>query len=298
MPDKVYLNLVGGLGNQLFQISAGHAYAQKNGRQLHVLYRPQADHYGRTLLVDQMLGDELKRQIVFQSKRDMGSVRRASRKLRRRLWPASYIEEDLHSAKPDSRLAEPAPPGTVELFGFWQDEVFFEPVIPQLRGQIRIDLPLEGRYREMQQEIERSESVCLGVRLYEDDQRDQTHEAEQSFRQLMASANRLESRYPHARFFLFSSSHNRIMDELCGGRPNYTFCRTADGFCDTVPTLQLMSHCQHHIFNQSTYYWWAAWLSETRHGQGRHLIRPPERLFSPSRSGIPTRWVESAQSLA
>ncbi|MCH2183059.1 MAG: alpha-1,2-fucosyltransferase [Mariniblastus sp.] len=298
MPEKIYLNLVGGLGNQLFQIAAGYAYAQRNGRQLHVLYRPQPDRYGRTLLVDQLLGDELRQQIVFQSKSEMGLVRRASRKIRRQIWPANYLEEDVRSPERETRLDRAAPRGAVELFGFWQDEEFFLPVIDHLRQQIRIDLPLEGRYREMQQQIEQTESVCLGVRLYEDNQLDQTDQAEQSFRQLIESADRLEAIYPQARFFLFSSSHNRIIDELCGGRPNYILARTGDGFGDTLPTLQLMSHCQHHIFNQSTYYWWAAWLSETRHGQGRHLILPPERLFSASRSGIPPRWVESARALA
>ena len=91
MSSKVYLNISGGLGNQLFQLAAAYSFAQKNDKQLHILYKPKPDGYGRTLLADKLLSDSLRREIIFQSKTDMGFVFRASRKIRRKVFPWTYI---------------------------------------------------------------------------------------------------------------------------------------------------------------------------------------------------------------
>ncbi|OUT67689.1 MAG: hypothetical protein CBB70_08275 [Planctomycetaceae bacterium TMED10] len=298
MRGKAYLNIHDGLGNQLFQLAAGYAYAKKNGKQLHVLYKPKPDTYGRCLLVDQLLSEEFRKKILFQSKSDMGIAFRASRKIRRKLFPWTYIEEDVTSHDKDNQLEILSRRGMVELFGFWQDEDFFLPVARELRDNIKINVPLEDQYQQMQEKICNTNSVCIGARLYEDNGRDHTTEAEDSFRVLMQRAECMESVLPEAHFFIFSSSENKILEELCSRRKNMTLARTKDGITETLQTLKIMSHCKHHIFNQSTFYWWAAWLSETIHGVGQCMIIPPERLFCASRSGIPARWIKSAKSLA
>ena len=293
----VYLNLHGGLGNQLFQFAAAYAYARKNGRELHVLYKPKPDSYGRTLLVDQLLSHQIRREIVFQSKTELGIALRLGRKIRRKIFPATFIQEDVASPHKDNQLDEAPPNGSVELFGFWQDEEFFLPIVEHLRDNLEIDIALDPPYEELYHKINNSNSVCVGVRLYEDNGDDHTPEAEASFRDLIERAERLESQFPEAQFFVFSSSENEILEEICGGRGNYRLARAKDGMTDTLQTLKLMAHCRHHIFNQSTYYWWAAWLSENLHGIGQTTISSPEKLFCASRSGIPQRWIESAKKL-
>ena len=296
--DKVYLNIHGGLGNQLFQLAAGYAYAKKNGRELHVLYKPKPDGYGRTLLVDRLLSDQIRREIVFQSKTEMGITFRLGRKFRRKVFPATFIAEDVGSLHQDNQLEETPPDGSVELFGFWQDEEFFLPVIKDLRNNLKIHTPLDRPYQDLYHEISNSNSVCIGARLYEDNGDDHTPEAEVRFRDLIQRADRLKILFPDAQFFVFSSSENKILEEICGNRENYQLARAKDGITDTLQTLKIMAHCRHHIFNQSTYYWWAAWLSENLHGVGQYTISPPEKLFCASRSGIPQRWIESARKIA
>ena len=295
--EIVYLNLHGGLGNQLFQVAAAYAYAKKNGRDLHVLYKPKPDSYGRTLLVDQLLSDQIRREIVFQSKAEMGIAFRIGRKIRRKMFPATFIKEDFASAYKDNQLNELPPNGSVELFGFWQDEEFFLPVVEDLRDNLKIDIALDPPYQELYHKINNSNSVCIGVRLYEDNGDDHTPEAEARFQDLVERADRLEILFPDVQFFVFSSSENKILEEICDGRGNYRLARAKDGITDTLQTLKMMAHCRHHIFNQSTYYWWAAWLSENLHGVGQCTISPPEKLFCASRSGIPLRWIESAKKL-
>ena len=295
MSSKVYLNISGGLGNQLFQLAAAYSFAQKNDKQLHILYKPKPDGYGRTLLADKLLSDSLRREIIFQSKTDMGFVFRASRKIRRKVFPWTYIEEDQQSQ--DNLLERAAPRGLVELFGYWQDEEFFMPVVEKLRSNIKVDIPLVDPYLKVQKQIQNTNSVSIGARLYEDNLQDQTVEAEETFGSLMQRADRLKEMIPDAHFFIFSSSNSSIIEEACSQRKNYFLARAKDGITDTLQTLNLLSQCKHHIFNQSTFYWWGAWLSESVHGVGKNIIIPPERLFSMIRSGIPKRWPESAKAI-
>ena len=107
----------------------------------------------------------------------------------------------------------------VELFGFWQDEDFFLPVARELRDNIKINVPLEGQYQQMQEKICNTNSVCIGARLYEDNGRDHTTEAEDSFRVLMQRAECMESVLPEAHFFIFSSSENKILEEADDDAP-------------------------------------------------------------------------------
>lgn len=297
MSSKVFLNIHGGLGNQLFQLAAAYSFAEKNGKKLHVLYKPKPDGFGRTLLVDQLLSDSLRREIIFQSKTEIGLAFRAYRKIRRKLFPWTYIEEDQQSCEKDNQLEGLAPRGLVELFGFWQDEEFFMPVVENLRSNIKVDIPLVDPYRKVQQQICNTNSVCIGARLYEDNLHDQTIEAEENFRSLIERADRLKEVIPDAHFFVFSSSDNPMIEEACSQRKHFFLARAKDGITETLQTLSIMSQCKHHIFNQSTFYWWGAWLSESIHGVDKNIIIPPARLFSISRSGIPKRWSESAKAI-
>jgi hypothetical protein len=39
------------------------------------------------------------------------------------------------------------------------------------------------------------------------------------------------------------------------------FVTPDEGFEDAVDTLWLLSKCKHHVFTNSTFYWWGAFLS-------------------------------------
>jgi hypothetical protein len=60
------------------------------------------------------------------------------------------------------------------------------------------------------------------------------------------------------------------------------------GFCDPVDTLWLLSRFKHHVFNNSSFYWWGAWLSRANHLTYTQMIRCSDNFINPD--SFPPSW--------
>lgn len=75
-------------------------------------------------------------------------------------------------------------------------------------------------------------------------------------------------------FFIFS-------DDVEWCRQNFDFIKEPiyfigdNNLIDDCETLELMSHCRHHIIANSTFSWWSAWLADQRYGISQRLILAP-----------------------
>jgi hypothetical protein len=150
--------------------------------------------------------------------------------------------------------------------------------------------PTDARFRALGEELQRSESVALGVRLYEECANPAFHAfggSLKSIPEIRSAIERLRSARPAARFYVFCTHRAPLLEQL--PLPADTVLVTPnDGYGDTINTMWLLSRCQHHIFTNGSYYWWGAWLSAAVRGGEAQRILAADNFIN--RDGLCAAW--------
>lgn len=271
--------LSGGLGNQMFQYAAARALALRTGAELRLdtwsgfardyEYRRQFELAslpirGRTLSRFQslpVLASGLHRR-VFASR--PSAVKD--------YWYGRFIDDTPDRYVPD--LEKSLSSRTTWLRGYWQSPKYFEDFAQQIYRELCPSAPADPRFLTLGDEMAETESVALGIRLYEESSdpsahaRDRTHKTVKDLRQAIATMH-LEC--PSAKWFVFCTHHSPILGELAlPGTPR--FVTHDEGYEGSLERLWLLSRCRHHVFNNSTFYWWGAWLSGADSGSQRQYV--------------------------
>jgi hypothetical protein len=88
--------------------------------------------------------------------------------------------------------------------------------------------------------------------------------------EIKAALEKLFSLKPNAKLFVFCTHRSPIFTEF--DLPGSTvFVIRDDGYEGSLESLWLLSQCKHHIFTNSSYYWWGAWLAEGLHSKRCHF---------------------------
>jgi hypothetical protein len=160
------------------------------------------------------------------------------------------------------------------LIGYWQTSKYFVSYEPLLRKELMPPVPISGPFLALRDLIQSCESVAIGIRLYEESNDPASHAHEGKIKTATdvnkAIVRVLDSR-PNAKFFVFCTHRANYLADL--DLPADTIFVTGDdGYKDSVDCMWLLAHCKHHIFTNSSYYWWGAWLSEAMHKKEEQLI--------------------------
>jgi hypothetical protein len=152
----------------------------------------------------------------------------------------------------------------VWLLGYWQSPDYFHFDRKLLLKEISLPVPLENKYLNLGIQMLNVESVALGIRVYEESANPSIHsrngELKSAFEINLAIENMVMKK-PYVKFFVFCTHKAKILKDL--KLPKSTvYITSEDGFDGTLETLWLISQCRHHIFTNSSYYWWGAWLSQ------------------------------------
>lgn len=83
---------------------------------------------------------------------------------------------------------------------------------------------------------------------------------------------RMDSWFP-TKYYVFSDDISKVMDEF----PQNDLIEYVNGG-DEITDLYLMTKCKYHIIGNSSFSWWAAYLSENREGQ----TIAPKQWFGPA----------------
>lgn len=272
------VQLMGGLGNQLFQYALGRRLALANSAQLIL----DATGYGDDTTPDAEMGIRICGLNHFRivgtivQVRESGPagripIRRWIRKARRagnRLLDQAkpyYLREEIVEpvemrCRYDPRVQKRTFRGTLWVRGFWQSERYFLDIEDKIRGELMLRDEPSGKNAELAARISSAESVAIHVR-HGDNANAVAAELGVLPRAYYEGAIRqLRQEVKEPAFVVFSDDVAFARQQL-GTEDAFTFVDHNDA-ANSHEDLRLMSLCNHHVLANSTFGWWGAWLAK------------------------------------
>lgn len=291
----VIFEIIGGLGNQIFQWAAGQAFELENG--IAVKYDLGGfDHY--------QLHHGFELEKVFNITLD-----KAVQLDIRRIFPANknrYIRKICavpalqgHFFNPlivENNSGNPLDNPIFQrierkyISGYWQSEQYFNQHQNAIKSMLNFRHPLSGKNQVMAELITGSESVSVHVR-----RGDYICNLENLKKHGICSIDfyrkaiaRIAEDIKNPKFFFFSDDMQWVKNNLAGDY-DAVFVDHNKGqysFFD----MQLMSLCQHNIIANSSFSWWAAWLNKN----ANKIVIAPKHWYANGKSSaqlIPAEWI-------
>jgi Glycosyl transferase family 11 len=285
------IQIYGGLGNQMFQYALGRRLITGFSARVRYdlgMYRVKTDR--------ELTLRKFRTSVPETSAMDVATMRLSfGRTMRRLAFPLKMFGGGLlwNIFEDPRKGVEPKVfdlHGRWYLRGYWQCPEYFETLRPLLWEEFQPRDPLSRADAELLGEISNVNAVCLHVRrgdyvshpVYSKQLRVQS--ADYFNTCLAEMIDRLDQ--PH--IFVFSDDPDWVRQNIRGDAP-IRFMEKKDAENDFVD-LHLMSQCRHFITSNSTFSWWAAWLST--HPQ-KIVIAPPQWGYDgagPPAGLIPADW--------
>ena len=253
----IYLRLMGGLGNQLFQYAAGRSLADRLGVDL-VLddrYVVRKSHHTGLALdafnVRARLMDKSERQTFSEGKIKLARwFKKLIRPLGKVFWQTQFNYDPALDTLPAGHL----------LSGFWQSEAYMHNM-HQLCLDLVLKAPLSAPAQKVSKIIDAVESVALHVRRgdYLKDQKTISRHGVCSQHYYQSAIDLVLAEKPKAVFFVFSDDTQWVKAHL-KLPPQCTYVSAVNIAAEE--DLVLMSGCKHQIIANSTFSWWGAWLNK------------------------------------
>ena len=264
----ITVNIIGGLGNQMFQYAFGYAASKENNADLKI----DASGFDAYELRDYELGlYSVEKGLKFESKYKF-LVDRINAKnetfidkiVRKLLMILLKFTKFFYQEKEEFVFDKEVFNITTDtyFYGHWQNEKYFK----KYRKDLLEIFTLKNTHpqtEEYRQKIIESESVSLHIRRGDyltDTHANSVHGICNMEYYKKAVMEVLKSK-KHAHFFIFS-------DDLGWAKGNLDFIGNKTFVALEVGTpdheeIYLMSQCKHNIIANSTFSWWGAWLNQS-----------------------------------
>lgn len=275
----IIANIIGGLGNQMFQYASARALALRKGVPLKLDVSGFATyglHQGFELShvfnidTDIAESDDVRKILGWQSRPRIRSLLS---------WPRfSLLRSNKLIIEPSFHYWEKINevPDNCYLKGYWQTEKYFNDAAADIRRDFVFHNPLNDKNAESASLISEVNSVSLHVRRgdYVSDARTAETHGLCSIEYYRAAIQLVLARVPNAHFFIFS-------DDVCWVRKNLPLDLPTN-YIDhnqgrqSFNDMRLMSLCKHNIIANSSFSWWGAWLNANHN----KIVVAPSRWFN------------------
>jgi hypothetical protein len=259
-PKILSVHLMGGLGNQLFQIFTTIATALENGVAFKFPY-------------SEILATGKHRPTYWDSV--FKSIRPFAININLATIPR-IVEPEFHYT--------PIPPinQSLHLYGYFQSPRYFEGQLNKIIRLLRIEEQLAAVRAEFAELLASGqETISLHFRLGD-------YKTVSAYHPIMPAKYYADalSKFPVSEsyrvlYFCEAEDNSTVeatIADLVKQFPAMTFVKVPDSICDWKQMF-LMSLCDHHIIANSSFSWWGAYFGWVTRGGGA----PPKRVFYPSR---------------
>lgn len=288
----VISQILGGLGNQMFQYAAGRALSLAVGQPLLLDLRGfenYALHQGFEL--ERVFTAPVKAATAGDVSRMLGwrapdLVRKVLKRTESPLLRGTRLAIEPHFNYWAGLRKGGAPR---YLMGYWQSERYFKDFAEILRADFRFKSPLDGVNRDIAGRMQACQSVSLHVRRGDYVSHAATAKILNvcSLNYYRKAIDYVAAHVAEPSFFVFSDDPQWTQENLKIGFP----AEYVDGNRGqrSYIDMQLMSLCKHQIIANSSFSWWGAWLNPNT---GKHVVAPTEwfRNGTDDSDLVPTEW--------
>lgn len=294
----VIANLIGGLGNQMFQYAAGRSLASRCGAELKLdisgfeVYQKneQLDYrqymLGNFCISERFVSDGDKQLFNF-NKPCKNKFQLYLKKVFLSARTATYFKERQFHYDEAFELLD----GNVYLEGHWNSEKYFKSVADQVRHDFKLKHPPSSPNAALLEKIRQCHSVAVHVRRgdYVTNVKASQVHGVCDLVYYRKCVDYLTAKIDRPHFFVFSDDHEWVRENFKIDSPLTIVDH--NGPMESHEDLRLMSHCEHQIIANSTLSWWGAWLNDQHH----KMVLAPRRWFSSNKYNtkdlIPADWV-------
>jgi len=258
-------NLIGGLGNQMFQYAMGRALSQRLGSEMRVatdMFDGYSLHNGYEL--ERVFGIEIAQANPSELTSLVGW--RAGRKVRhllgrplfKGLWNRHALVERFFHFDPSMPENASLP---IYLHGYWQSEKYFSDYKDLIRSDFDFVVPW-GRedlavLKMMREAPSASVHVRRGDYLSKKNSGYFSRIEPEYYKKAMEVIRR---QVPAVRFFIFSDDPQWAAQNIMGNGADlfHVFHNRGLNACND---MRLIASADHHVIANSTFSWWGAWLN-------------------------------------
>lgn len=287
-------NLIGGLGNQMFQYAAGRAlslqlqqdyylditdlqrYQLHQGYQLERIFAGEfkvaADESVRAILGYQ--GTPFFRKIL---------IRKPFKYLRSR----SYVVQPVFGYwNQFDQLG-----GDIYLHGYWQSEKYFKKYLDVIRRDFAFKETLSAANQCVRHQIMNTNAVSLHIRRgdYVTNVSANKMHGVCPLEYYQQAVDEILNRVRNPFFYIFSNDPTWVKKNLRLGAEHT--CIDHNHGEESYNDMRLMSICKHHIIANSSFSWWGAWLNVNP----EKIVIAPRQWFATDQFEtidlLPTDWV-------
>jgi Glycosyl transferase family 11 len=301
--SRVAVQIIGGLGNQLFQYAAGRALAERLGAKLFLDCSARSATERKFFLNRFPISGEVINDAPARIRQRYFSLRGH---LGRRFTEAFHdrfprtVRIHGHSFKVvyerrwfahDARLHHLL--GSVYLTGFWQSYRYFEAASNLIRTELAMEWTPTPANAAWLDRIRQSNSVCLHIRrgdYLKPNVQERFGICDWSYYD--RAIEMVQERADHAHYFVFSDDLAWCRDHLAIDNAQFVDVNGPD---DAADELRLMAACRHHVIANSSFSWWAAWLA---HRSDQIVVAPDPWFDSAPMTPdlLPNRWIRIART--
>ena len=286
----IVMNLMGGLGNQLFQYALGRHLSIKLNRPLALDISGFAADPLRNYRLDSF---KITAQLV--SPRTSSPQEKILDRFRDPKNPLNRFFQQKYSIIRENGFPYQAEilnsPDHSYLDGYWQTEKYFKSIEEIIRTDLTLTQDLPPHLQSVAKQIQDTNSVSIHVRRgdYASNPTTTAYHGLYSVEWYMNAIDHLQASISAAHFFIFSDDYEWVTANLKLSGP-FTFIKPSpDG--QEAQDLFLMSLCKHNITANSSFSWWAAWLNRNSHKK----VIAPSRWFvgghSDTKDLLPQGWL-------
>lgn len=294
----IVVQLLGGLGNQMFQYALGRQLALKNSAELKLDISEFAEYklhaYGlNNFNISQNFASpqEIKtlkyganNPIITLAEKYLNKI--AFRIMKKSVFKrATFIEEQDFAFSTDILDLT----GEIYLKGYWQSEKYFQEIKKTIYQDFAITVSPDAENSALISEIKSCCAVSLHVRRGDYITNPTSNKLYTccSPTYYNNALKRIKKNYPEAKFFIFSDDPDWAESNLSIANSKIVRCNNAD---KNYADLRLMSLCKHNIIANSTFSWWGAWLNQN----ADKIVIAPQKWFNDDKNTadlIPENWI-------
>lgn len=293
----ITINIIGGLGNQMFQYAFGYAISKEKSVKIK-LDTSGFDVYDlrsyELSLFNIEENSDLKPAYIFLLNQLNGKnntlLIKTFRKMLRGLlrFTSFYYQEkkefvfdkDVFNIKIDTYF-----------YGYWQNEKYFKKYRKELLEIFTLK-NIHPKTIEYQQQIVKSDAVSIHIRRgdYVTDTHTNSVHGTCDVRYYKRAVMEVLKNKKQAHFFIFSDDLDWAKKNL-DFIDNKTFVRLESEIPDHEE-MHLMSKCKHNIIANSSFSWWGAWMNKN----STKIVIAPKKWFKNSKMNqsqiVPHDWIK------